>query len=223
MRVTGTPLWVASTNFWMVSADGRECIVIDCPPETAPILRSINNAGLTVAAIVATHGHIDHTGGISTVAAAAIEDGSAPIPVHRHPKDNHYFVDPIGSSGALGPIIAEMKLDLRPPELLVDLDDGDVIRGAGLSITAIHTPGHTPGSVCLRVSDSEEEILFTGDHLFAGSIGRTDLPGGSMEAMIHSMKERILPLPDTLAVFPGHGPTTTIGRERTGNPFLRGL
>ncbi len=221
MKIVGTPLWLASTNSWMVSADDRECIVIDCPPEPDVILRAAADAGLRIVAIVATHGHIDHTGGIPTVAAKASPVGSSPVPVHRHPHDHSYFTDPVGSSSLLGAALAETGLDLRPPELLVDLGDGDVIKGAGLAITVIHTPGHTPGSVCLRVAAQGEEVLFTGDHLFSGSIGRVDLPGGSMESLMRSMVEKILPLPDELAVLPGHGPTTTIGRERAENPFLQ--
>jgi glyoxylase-like metal-dependent hydrolase (beta-lactamase superfamily II) len=113
------------------------------------------------------------------------------------------------------------ELDLRPPELIEGLDDGERIRGAGMTFTAIHTPGHTRGSVCFRLDvDGEAPILFSGDHLFAGSIGRTDLPGGSFEELMASMAEKILPMPDDMHVLPGHGQVTTIGFERRTNPFI---
>ena len=112
-------------------------------------------------------------------------------------------------------------LDLTPPERIEGLDDGQVVRGAGLAFTAIHTPGHTEGSVCLRLDvDGEAPLLLSGDHLFAGSIGRTDLPGGSYEALVASMREKVLPLDDDVRVLPGHGRRTTIGEERRTNPFV---
>jgi glyoxylase-like metal-dependent hydrolase (beta-lactamase superfamily II) len=101
------------------------------------------------------------------------------------------------------------------------MDDGDIVSGAGMRFECLHTPGHTRGSVCFRLDvDGNAPILFSGDHLFQGSIGRTDLPGGSFDALMASMVDKILPLPDDVQVLPGHGSTTTIGWERTTNPFL---
>jgi glyoxylase-like metal-dependent hydrolase (beta-lactamase superfamily II) len=112
-------------------------------------------------------------------------------------------------------------VDLRPPELIYGLDDGEKVKGAGMVFTAIHTPGHTQGSVCFQLDlDGAPPILFSGDHLFAGSIGRTDMPGGSFEQLMESMAAKILPMADETAVLPGHGPTTTVGRERMTNPFI---
>jgi hydroxyacylglutathione hydrolase len=134
------------------------------------------------------------------------------------------LLDPIGTSGTLGQILDYEDLDLRPPELLSGLDDGQRISGAGMTFTAVHTPGHTQGSTCFLLEvDGEEPVLFSGDHLFAGSIGRTDLPGGNHEQLMASMAEKILPLDDAVQVLPGHGETTTIGKERATNPFLREL
>ena len=108
--------------------------------------------------------------------------------------------------------------------MIEGLDDGTVVQGAGMSFTALHTPGHTPGSVCLKFeAEGAPPILFSGDHLFAGSIGRTDLPGGSFDQLMASMESKILPLDDEMNVLPGHGPVTTIGQERRTNPFLLDL
>jgi hydroxyacylglutathione hydrolase len=101
------------------------------------------------------------------------------------------------------------------------MDDGQEVHGAGMSFTCLHTPGHTGGSVCFQLAvEGEAPVLFSGDHLFAGSIGRTDLPGGSFEQLMASMATKILPLPDETNVLPGHGAITTIGRERRANPFV---
>jgi glyoxylase-like metal-dependent hydrolase (beta-lactamase superfamily II) len=142
--------------------------------------------------------------------------------VHIHREDEHMLLDPVGSSGMLGRYLE--GLDVSPPEVILGLDDGDVVSGAGMRFTSLHTPGHTRGSVCLQLeADGVAPLLFSGDHLFAGSIGRTDLPGGSFDELMASMAEKILPLDDELLVLPGHGPTTTIGRERMTNPFLAQL
>jgi hydroxyacylglutathione hydrolase len=133
-------------------------------------------------------------------------------------------VTSIGTGGTLGRVLAAEELDLDPPELLYGLDDGQKVSGAGMTFTAVHTPGHTQGSVCFLLEvDGEPPVLFSGDHLFAGSIGRTDLPGGNYEELMASMVEKILPLDDDVRVLPGHGPTTTIGHERRSNPFLTPL
>jgi glyoxylase-like metal-dependent hydrolase (beta-lactamase superfamily II) len=141
------------------------------------------------------------------------------VPVRIHDDDLHMLLDPIGTSGGFGRMMGD--LDLRPPELIYGLDDGEQVSGAGMTFTAIHTPGHTKGSVCFQLEiDREPPVLFSGDHLFAGSIGRTDLPGGSYEELMTSMAEKILPMNDEVVVLPGHGETTTVGRERRTNPFL---
>jgi glyoxylase-like metal-dependent hydrolase (beta-lactamase superfamily II) len=142
--------------------------------------------------------------------------------VHIHDADRHLLLDPVGTSGSFGRYLGD--LDVSPPELIEGLDDGQVVRGAGMTFTCLHTPGHTAGSVCMRLDlDGMPPILFSGDHLFAGSIGRTDLPGGSFQLLMESMADKILPLDDDTQVLPGHGPSTTMRRERMTNPFLRGL
>ena len=212
-------LWMAATNAWIVAPDGPggECVLIDAPPEPGPILERLAELELRVVALVSTHGHIDHIGGISTVVHA--QPSPSTVPVHIHDHDRHMLLDPKGTSGMFGRYLD--GLDLRPPELIEGLDDGTVVRGAGLSFEVLHTPGHTQGSVCLlaRIHDGDP-ILFSGDHLFAGSIGRTDLPGGSFDQLMDSMERKILPLDNAIPVLPGHGPSTSIGRERMMNPFL---
>jgi hydroxyacylglutathione hydrolase len=221
MLIEGLPLWLAETNCWLVapSGPGGECVVIDAPPDPEAILGRLEHHGLRLVALISTHGHVDHVGGIGSVIHAQPEPSS--VPVHIHDEDRHMLLDPVGTSGGFGRMLLETDLDLRPPELLYGLDDGDRVKGAGMTFTAIHTPGHTRGSVCMLLEvDGEAPILFSGDHLFAGSIGRTDLPGGSYEQLMASMAEKILPMNDDVQVLPGHGPVTTVGRERRTNPFL---
>jgi glyoxylase-like metal-dependent hydrolase (beta-lactamase superfamily II) len=222
MMIEGLPLWFTETNAWLVAPDGPggECVLIDAPPDPQAILDRLAHHGLRLVALINTHGHVDHVGGVGTVVRAQDHD----VPVHIHPADEHMLLDPVGTSGMFGRYLEEMGLDTRPPELVEGLDDGQKVSGAGMTLTCVHTPGHTQGSTCFLLQvEGEQPILFSGDHLFAGSIGRTDLPGGSYEQLMASMAEKILPMGDDTAVLPGHGPTTTIGRERAINPFLQEL
>ena len=220
MQIEPLTLWLAQTNAWIVAPDGPggECVLIDAPPEPGPILARLAALDLRLVALLSTHGHVDHVGGVTSVVKAQ----DHPVPVHIHREDEHMLLDPVGSSGMLGRYLE--GLDVSPPEVILGLDDGDVVSGAGMRFTSLHTPGHTRGSVCLRLeAEGVAPLLFSGDHLFAGSIGRTDLPGGSFDELMASMAEKILPLDDELLVLPGHGPTTTIGQERRTNPFLAQL
>jgi glyoxylase-like metal-dependent hydrolase (beta-lactamase superfamily II) len=230
--IEGLPLWLAQTNCWIVAPDGPggECVIIDAPPEPERIVERITHHGLKLVAILNTHGHVDHVGGVGSLVHGHDGDDGHPhdgdhghghddIAVYIHDADRHMLLDPKGTSGTLGAYLGE--LDVRPPEVIYGMEDGDQVRGAGMTFTCLHTPGHTRGSVCFTLAVAgQPPVLFSGDHLFQGSIGRTDLPGGSHDALMISMAEKILPLADDTAVLPGHGPTTTIGRERVTNPFV---
>jgi hydroxyacylglutathione hydrolase len=162
--------------------------------------------------VLLTHGHLDH---IWTVTPLA---GAHGIPAWIHPHDRHLLSDPLAG---VGPELRAMLpgLSLAEPDDVRELADGQVVELAGVRLAVDHTPGHTRGHVTFRT----DEVLFAGDLVFAGSIGRTDLPGGSMAEMTASLAGRFLTLPDELEVLPGHGPRTTVGRERASNPFLVGL
>ncbi|MGA6162360.1 MBL fold metallo-hydrolase [Amycolatopsis magusensis] len=209
MLVVGFPSGTFAANCYLVAPEaGAECVIIDPGQDTAPkIARALEEHRLTPVAVLATHGHFDH------IADAAEFD----LPVHIRPEDRGLLADPW--SGASPQLVAALGDAVRPvePAEPVDLADGE-LRLAGLAITAVHTPGHTPGSAIFRLGD----LAFTGDTLFAGSIGRTDLPGGSLSQLERSLADRLLTLDDRTVVLPGHGGTTTIGRERQANPFLTG-
>jgi glyoxylase-like metal-dependent hydrolase (beta-lactamase superfamily II) len=217
--IEGLPLWLAETNAWLIapSGPGGEAVLIDAPPDPARIVERLAHHELRLVALFNTHGHVDHVGGVGSLVHGM--EGGDQIEVRIHDEDRHMLLDPKGTSGMLGAYLE--GLDLRPPEVIYGLDDGQQLSGAGMAFTAIHTPGHTRGSVCFGLEiEGQPPILFSGDHLFAGSIGRTDLPGGSFEELMDSMAEKILPLSDETMVLPGHGSTTTVGRERVTNPFL---
>ena len=222
MMIEGLPLWFTETNAWLIAPQGPggECVLVDAPPDPQSILDRIAHHGLRLVALLNTHGHVDHVGGVGTVIRAQDHE----VPVHIHDDDRHMLLDPVGTSGMFGQYLEEMGLDIRPPELVEGMDDGQSVSGAGMTFTCLHTPGHTKGSTCFLLEiEGERPILFSGDHLFAGSIGRTDMPGGSYEELMASMAEKILPMSDDTAVLPGHGPTTTVGRERAINPFIQEL
>jgi len=221
--VTGFPAEAFGTNCYLVAtAPGEQCIVVD---PGIGVLDSLDGLlaehRLSPVAVLLTHGHLDHTFSVTPVCAAR------DIPAYVHPADREMLTDP---AKGLSMDIRELfggKLTWAEPSDVVLLPDGGPITLAGLEITVDHAPGHTRGSVLFRVpgDDSTDgaELCLSGDVLFAGSIGRTDLPGGSSAAMTTSLRDKILPLDDSTVVLPGHGPATTIGRERRTNPYLREL
>src|SRR5687768_1205800 len=166
MLIEGLPLWIAETNAWIVApgGPGGECVLIDAPPDPARIMERLAHHGLKLVALLSTHGHLDHIGGVGTVVRKV--DGE--VPVHIHDGDKHMLLDPVGTSGGFANFLDQAELDLRPPELIYGLDDGQQVSGAGMTFTALHTPGHTKGSVCFKLEvDGEAPVLFSGDHLFA--------------------------------------------------------
>jgi glyoxylase-like metal-dependent hydrolase (beta-lactamase superfamily II) len=190
------------------------------------------NAGSGVAAIVEehrlkpvavllTHGHIDHMWSVTPVA------GSYDATAWIHPGDRHLLADPMaGISPETARMLLGSEVSFAEPDEVRELSDGQVLEIAGMTFTVDHTPGHTPGSVTFRSPYPEEgidQVMFAGDLLFKGSIGRTDLPGGDTAAMMRSLAAKVLTLPDEVVVLPGHGEQTSIGQERATNPFLAGL
>lgn len=209
-----------ATNCWIIATGkGNECIVVDpgiARPDLAQrILREVNEQKLKAVAILITHGHLDH---IFSVLPLAKEAGVRTAYIHSG--DRELLTQPAKGLGAQGLALLN---ELAPhqkweePDRVEEVSDHDVLEIAGLHIEVIHAPGHTKGSVMYRV---DQGTLLSGDVLFKGAIGRTDLPTSSPRAMKISLKEKVLTLPDEIRVLPGHGDETSIGFERSTNPFL---
>jgi hydroxyacylglutathione hydrolase len=214
--VTAVPAQAFGTNCYLVAtAAGEQCVVIDPGIGVLDRLQAAcDEHRLRPAAVVLTHGHLDHTFSVAPVC------GARGITAYIHPDDRYLLADP---AKALSMDLTELfggRLPYSEPEDVALLPDGAPISLAGLELTIDHTPGHTGGSVLIRTPGDEAPLCFSGDVLFAGSIGRTDLPGGDHGAMLASLRDKVLPLADETVVLPGHGPLTTIGRERRSNPFL---
>lgn len=192
--------------FIVADAESKDGIVVDPGDETGAILGLIKQKGITVRYILNTHGHFDHVGGNRRL----VEATGATLMIHR---DDEPFLSRASRSATMYGLKAE---DSPPPAAY--LTDGQVITFGGSELRVIHTPGHSPGGCCLYFA--AEGKLISGDTLFAESIGRTDLTGGSQQQLVDSIKTKLLPLPDGTRVFPGHGPETTIGHEKRHNPYL---
>ncbi len=238
MLVTGFPAGSFAANCYLVApAAGEECVIVD-PGQDAElgIDELLHEHRLKPVAVLLTHGHIDHVWSVAPVC------GAKDVPAYIHPGDRALLSDP-ARGFPLGPAQQLFGgLKLSEPDDVRELTDGLTLRIAGLEITVDHAPGHTPGSVIFRlpgeasgqfaaaprraaegeqhVTPGQADLLFSGDLLFAGSIGRTDLPGGDYQTILESLARICLPLPADTVVLPGHGPDTTIGAERAANPFL---
>jgi len=193
-----------AANCYIVGSESnREGMIVDPGDEAKRILNKVKELGLDIKLILLTHGHIDHTGALKEVKEAT----GAEVMVHAD--------DAKSLKGqSLGKLLGLSYPPPPPPDRL--LKDGDSIDIGDLHFLVLHTPGHTSGGICLQ----GEGVVFSGDTLFNYSVGRTDLPGGSYNQLMNSLQTKLMTLPDDTIVYPGHGPETTIGAERRGNPFL---
>ncbi|WP_165984817.1 MBL fold metallo-hydrolase [Streptomyces sp. YIM 98790] len=221
MLIAGFPAGAWGTNCYLVApAAGEECVIIDPGHEAAEgVEAALAKHRLKPVAVILTHGHLDHVASVVPVC------GARDVPAWIHPEDRYMLADPAKGLGmAIGQQLLG-ELTVGEPDDLRELTDGSVLELAGLELTVDHAPGHTKGSVTFRMpgQDDVPPVLFSGDLLFAGSIGRTDLPGGDHAEILRSLARVCLPLDDSTVVLSGHGPQTTIGRERAANPFLRAV
>ena len=216
MLVRSFPAPMFATNCWVIApSEGGECIIVDpgMPDISRDIEMIIEEHKLKPVAALLTHGHLDHTFSITPLA-----DGYD-IPAYIHSEDRRFISDPAGIHGEQ--FISQLQgMQFSEPKKVEELKNGSKLELLGMSLTAIHAPGHTRGSLMFTIND---ELLVSGDVLFAGSIGRTDLPTGSVKEMTQTLKTKVLPLSDDLRVLTGHGPETTIKFERKNNPYLKEL
>ena len=210
MEIDRLILGAYETNCYILrkSSAANGCVVVDPGLEVEQLLDFIKRHKLNPAAVVLTHGHIDHIGGVGE-----LRENYPDVRVYIHKLDAKMLENSYSNlSAMMGAAFSTEPADFS-------LEDGSVIEQAGVKLQVLHTPGHTPGGICLYSKD--EGIVFTDDTLFAESIGRTDFPGGSLEQLLKSVREKLFTLPDDTIVYPGHGPSTTIAREKAHNPFLR--
>jgi len=207
IQIIQLPLGPLQTNCYIVACTTtKKAAVVDPGWDGRAILNQVEQRGWSISHILLTHTHFDHVGGLSEVK----EKSAAPIYVHA---DAIMMLE-------YAPAAAEMwGFSIDPPPLPdTFISDGDIIEIGELRAAVLFTPGHAPGHVCFYLAD--QQVLFDGDVLFQGSIGRTDLPGGDYELLMRSIHDKVMTLPDETAVLSGHGPATTIGAERHSNPFL---
>lgn len=221
--IAGFPAGPWAANCYVVATGaGSECVVVDPGKDAAPgVADIVRQHRLKPVAVLVTHGHVDHMWSVAPVAGTY--DATAWI----HPADRHLLTDPMaGMSRETTSMLLGGDYEWAEPDDVRELADAQQVELAGLSFLVDHTPGHTEGSVTFRTPYDEaevSEVMFAGDLLFAGSIGRTDLPGGDHATMLRTLTDKVLTLDDDIVVLPGHGDQTSIGRERATNPFLLDL
>jgi hydroxyacylglutathione hydrolase len=220
--IAGFPAGPWGTNCYVAATSaGQECVVIDPGKDAADgVAALIRDHDLKPVAVLLTHGHIDHMWSVTPVA------GGYDATAYIHASDRHLLTDPMaGISADTATMLLGGDYTWAEPDRVTELTDGATLELAGLEITVDHTPGHTPGSVTFRTpyDATISQVMFAGDLLFAGSVGRTDLPGGDHAVMQNSLRDKVLTLADDIVVLPGHGAQTSIGAERRTNPFLQEL
>lgn len=210
MKIDRLILGAYETNCYVLrsSETAKDCLIVDPGMGADQLIKFLQEHQLNPVAVVLTHGHIDHTAGV-----AALRTEFPDIKVYIHKLDAEMLAEPHTNLSAM----TGEFFKIEPAEF--SLEENDVVERAGIKLSVLHTPGHTPGGICLYSKD--EEIVFTDDALFADSIGRTDFPNGSMSQLLKSIREKLFTLPDETKVYPGHGPITTIAHEKAHNPFLQ--
>ncbi len=205
MLIETIPVGPLQVNCYLLICDkSRQAVVVDPGDEGARILDALSASGCQLAAVINTHGHFDHIG------ANAYVIEKTGVELMMHGDDLPLLKEAAGHAAIYGLSVVPSP---EPTRILVD---GDEIKVGESTLKVIHLPGHSPGGICLHVAND----LIVGDGMFAGSIGRTDLPGGSQEQLVSGIRQKLLVLPEATVVHPGHGPATTIGREKMHNPFL---
>ena len=223
MLIAGFPAGPWGANCYVAATGpGSECVVVDPGKDAAEgVAQLVREHRLKPVAVLVTHGHVDHMWCVAPVAGTY--DATAWI----HPADRHLLANPAaGLSPETAQLLMGGKYEFAEPDDVRELADLQELELAGLRFVVDHTPGHSEGSVTFRSPyqrDEVSEVMFSGDLLFAGSIGRTDLPGGDHPTMLRTLRDKVLTLPDDVVVLPGHGEQTSIGRERATNPFLLDL
>jgi glyoxylase-like metal-dependent hydrolase (beta-lactamase superfamily II) len=211
LRIEKMELGPIGTNAYLIwDAGGKEAILVDAPPDcNDAVLPFLERESLSLKEIWLTHGHWDHMAG-----APDIVDSSITVVGHR--ADKMLFEKPSVMS-----TFAMPGMNFQPVTITKWVEDGDVLNLLGRKVKVFHCPGHCPGNIIFWVED--EKACFVGDVIFAESIGRADLPGGNFDTLEHSIQSKVYTLPEDTMIYPGHGPNTTVGHERLGNPFVRPL
>lgn len=221
MQIVGFPAGMFQTNCYIVSDDSGDCVIVDPGQDAeAQVRRQVSEAGLRPRAVLLTHGHLDHIWNAQQVA------DHYGVPAYIHPDDREMLADPAKAiSMDISAILKETTFS--EPAEVIEVFDGDTLTFGSMVFDVDHVPGHSRGSVSFRITMETEQgprsVVIGGDVLFQDGVGRTDLPGGDTEVLLQSIAKKFLVLDDDAVVLPGHGPSTTIGRERRSNPFLRDL